>query len=263
MKIAIIGYGNMGRIVERLALEQGHTVTAIVDPLSFEQNPFSGAPLYRGMAEAGNLLGAEVAFEFTKPAMALANIKFLAEKKIPMVIGTTGWYDKLDEARQEVEQAETALIWATNFSLGVNMFYRIAWYAARLANPFPEYDVGGYETHHNKKLDSPSGTAKTLVNGVLKQMSRKDSAVYEPMSERRPLPNEIHFSSLRLGSVPGTHSIFFDSPADSIEITHTARNREGLAAGAIRAAGWLISPGPQGKRKGIYTIDDMLGEMLG
>ena len=132
MKIGIIGYGKMGKMIEQTALEKGHTVTAIVDPVSREQNSLSGAPFYRGMAEAGRLCEAEVAIEFTQPVMALANIKFLAEKKIPMVVGTTGWHDKLDEARQEVEQAGTALIWSNNYSLGVNMFYRIAWYAAQI-----------------------------------------------------------------------------------------------------------------------------------
>jgi 4-hydroxy-tetrahydrodipicolinate reductase len=151
-------------------------------------------------------------------------------------------------------------MWSANYSLGVNMFYRIAWYAAQLADTFPEYDVGGFESHHNKKMDSPSGTAKTLVNGVLERLNRKDKALWETLAERRPLPNELHFPSLRLGSVPGTHSFFFDSPADTIEITHTARSREGFASGAVRAAQWLISPADG--RKGIFTMDDMLGEMF-
>jgi 4-hydroxy-tetrahydrodipicolinate reductase len=176
--------------------------------------------------------------------------------KLPSVIGTTGWYDQLGEVRRIVEQAGSSLIWASNFSLGVNIFYRIAWYAARLADSFPEYDVGGVESHHNKKLDSPSGTAKTLVEGVLARIGRKDAPVWETL-DRRPQPNELHFPSLRLGSVPGTHSLFFDSPADTIEITHTARSREGFAAGSVRAAQWLSVAG-----KGFFTIDDMLKDML-
>ena len=256
MKIAIIGYGKMGKIVERIALEQGHTVVAIVESLPQDFNPPSGAPLYRAIAESGDLCGAETAIEFTQPDTALVHIKALAEKKIPAVIGTTGWHDRLDEARRVVEQAGTSLIWASNFSLGVNIFYHIAWYAAQLADSFPEYDVGGFESHHNKKLDSPSGTAKTLVEGVLARMKRKNTAVWETL-DRRPQPGELHFPSLRVGSVPGTHSLFFDSPADTIEITHTARSREGFASGAIRAAQWL--PG----RKGFFTIDDMLKDLLG
>jgi 4-hydroxy-tetrahydrodipicolinate reductase len=256
MKIAIIGYGKMGKMVERIALEHGHTVTAIVESLPQKLSPHSGAPLYRTIAEAGNLHEAEAAIEFTQPGTALANIKALAKKKIPSVIGTTGWHDQLDEARRAVEQAGTSLIWASNFSLGVNIFYRIAWYAAQIADSFSEYDVGGFESHHNKKLDSPSGTAKTLVEGVLARMGRKNTAVWETL-DRCPEPGELHFPSLRIGSVPGTHSLFFDSPADTIEITHTARSREGFASGAIRAAQWL--PG----RKGFFTIDDMLKDLLG
>lgn len=262
MKIAIIGYGKMGKMVEQAAIAQGHTITAIVDPLVKEAKlPAAGAKLYCKITDAGNLDGAEAAIEFTQPGIALANIRALAEKKIPSVIGTTGWHDKLGEARQAVESAGASLIWASNFSLGVNIFYRIAWYAAQLADSFPEYDVGGFEAHHNKKLDSPSGTAKTLVEGVLARIGRKDKAVWETL-DRRPEPNELHFPSLRLGSVPGTHSLMFDSPADSIELTHTARSREGFASGAVRAASWLIN-GEAGIRKGFFSIDDMLKDVLG
>jgi len=258
MKIAIIGYGKMGKMVERTALDQGHTVTALVDPLLQEANPPSGAKIFQEIAAAGDLRGAEAAIEFTQPGTALANIKALADKKIPSVIGTTGWYNQLDEARQAVERAGAALIWASNFSLGVNIFYRIAWHAAQLADSFPEYDVGGFESHHNKKLDSPSGTAKTLVEGVLARIKRKDTAVWETL-DRRPQPNELHFPSLRLGSIPGQHSLVFDSPADTIEITHTARSREGFASGAVRAAQWLLGD----NRTGVFTIDDMLKDILG
>ena len=261
MKIAIIGYGKMGKAVERTATEQGHTIAAVVDPVLKELSLPSGAKLFRELGEAGDLCGAEVAIEFTRPDTALANIKALTEKKIPSVIGTTGWHDRLDEARRMVESAGTALIWSSNFSMGVNIFYRIAWYAAQLADSFPEYDVGGFESHHNKKLDSPSGTAKILVEGVLARIGRKEKAVWETL-DRRPEPGELHFPSLRLGSVPGTHSLYFDSPADTIEITHTARNREGLASGSVQAAQWLLGTDASGRRKGFYNIDDMLKDVL-
>jgi len=264
MKIAIIGYGKMGRMVEQVALKQGCEITAIVDPAVDDcaARAPSGARLFREMAEAGDLCGAEAAIEFTQPGTALANIRALVEKGIPAVIGTTGWTDKLDEARQAAEAAGTALFWASNFSLGVNIFYRVAWHAAQLADAFPEYDVGGFESHHNKKLDSPSGTARTLVEGVLARMTRKDTAVWETM-DRRPEPGELHFPSLRVGSVPGQHSLFLDSPADTIEITHTARSREGFASGAVRAAKWLAGSGAAGKRKGFFTMDDLLKDILG
>ena len=262
MRIAIIGYGKMGKMIEQAALEQGHTIAAVVDPALQEAKPPAGAPQFPSIAEAGDLGGAQAAIEFTQPGTALANIKALAGRKIPSVIGTTGWHEQLDEARRAVDQAGSALIWASNFSLGVSIFYRIAWYAAQLVDPFPEYDVGGFESHHNRKLDSPSGTARTLVAGVLERAKRKDTAVWETLEDRRPQPNELHFPSLRLGSVPGTHSLFFDSAADSIEITHTARNREGFAVGALRAAQWLLS-GTAGERKGMFTLDDMLKDILG
>ena len=258
MNIAIIGYGNMGKMIEQVAIGQGHTIGAIVDPLARETKPLSGAPLFSAIADGNDLCGADVAIEFSQPDTALENIKALAERKIPAVVGTTGWFDRLDEARRIIEQAESSLIYASNFSLGVNIFYRIAWCAAHLVDPFPEYDVGGFESHHNRKLDSPSGTAKTLVEGVLARLGRKEKAVWETL-DRRPLPQELHYPSLRIGSVPGTHSLFLDSAADTIEITHTARSREGFVRGSIRAAQWLTSGG----RKGFFSIDDMLAEILG
>ena len=259
MNIAIIGYGKMGKMIEQAAIEQGHTIAAVVDPILMDSADtvlHCDAPLCGDIADGGNLWDADVAIEFTQPDTALANIRKLAEKNIPAVIGTTGWHDKLDEARQAVEQSGSSLIWASNFSLGVNIFYRIAWHAAQLIDPFPEYDVGGFESHHNKKLDSPSGTARTLVQGVLDRVGRKEKPVWDTL-ERRPLPEELHYPSLRLGSVPGTHSLFLDSAADSIEITHTARSREGFVMGAIRAAQWLAAG-----RKGFFSIDDMLKDLL-
>ena len=259
MKIAIIGYGKMGIMVEQAAIAQGHTIAAAVES-RFPSEP--DEKMFRSIAEAGNLGGADVAIEFTEPGSVLANIKALAEKKIPAVIGTTGWYDRISEAQNAIEIADSSLLWASNFSIGVNIFYRIAWYAAELANSFPEYDVGGFETHHNKKLDSPSGTARTLVDGVIARMKSKNKAVWETLN-RRPELGELHFPSLRIGSVPGVHSLLFDSPADTIEITHTARNREGFASGAVHAAEWLLKSGTSGKRKGFFTIDDMLKDILG
>ena len=260
MNIAIIGYGKMGKMIEQIACENGHTIAAVVDPAAAGTSFFMGVRISASIAEAENLDIADAAIEFTQPAIAAANIKALAERKIPTVAGTTGWHQQMDEVKRAVETAGTALIWSSNFSIGVNLFYRVAWYAAKLADAFPEFDVGGFEAHHNKKLDSPSGTAKTLVEGVLSQIERKKKAVWEPLN-RRPEPDELHFSSLRLGSVPGKHSLFFDSPADTIEISHTARNREGFALGAIRAAQWLT--GLESGRRGVFTFNEMLKDILG
>jgi 4-hydroxy-tetrahydrodipicolinate reductase len=269
MNIAIIGYGKMGKMIEQTARQEGHRIAAVVDPLLTESAVLMGIPMYKNIEEAKELKSADAAIEFTRPDTAVANIKALAQRKIPVVVGTTGWYDKMDEVKEAVDAAKTSLIWASNFSMGVNLFYRIAWYASKLADSFPEFDIGGFEAHHNKKLDSPSGTAKILVEGVLSRIKRKTTPVWETLN-RQPVPEELHFPSLRVGSAPGLHTLVFDSPADSIEITHTARNREGFAAGAIRAAQWLVSPSDGegvppdgGKRQGVFTIDEMLTEILG
>ena len=260
MKIAIVGFGKMGQMVARAAREHGFEVCALVDPMiSSDEVLPAGAKAFRGIEEAGELCGADVAIEFTRPATALANIAALAKIKMPMVIGTTGWTESLSLARKTVTEAGGSLVWSSNFSIGVNIFYQVAWFAARLVDAFPEYDVGGLESHHNKKLDSPSGTAKTLVEGVLERMSRKDSAVWETL-DRRLLAGELHFPSLRVGSVPGRHSLFFDSEADTIEVTHTARNREGFASGAVRAAKWLVGEGQI--RAGFFGMDDFVKDIL-
>jgi 4-hydroxy-tetrahydrodipicolinate reductase len=266
MNIALIGYGKMGVMVESVARERGHTVVAKVDPFAFaggSKDPI----LYADIASAAKLADADVAVEFTRPDTALGNIKALSQRKLPTVVGTTGWHASLPAVEALVRESGSALLWSSNFSLGVNLFYRIAAYAARLADPFAEYDVGGWEAHHNKKADSPSGTAKTLVERVLAEMTRKKTAQWETL-DRPPAPEELHYPSLRLGSIPGTHTLFFDSPADTIEITHTARSREGFARGAVRAAEWLVccpGPGAPGvpSRKGVFTMDDALAEILG
>jgi 4-hydroxy-tetrahydrodipicolinate reductase len=250
MKIALVGYGKMGHMIETVAKAAGHEVVCRVDPFSPEADA-------KTVAEAASLSKAQVAIEFTSPATALANVLALAKRGMPMVVGTTGWLASLDEAAAAVESAGTCLLWSSNFSLGVNLFYRIAAYAASLVDPFAEYDVGGFEAHHNKKADSPSGTAKILVERVLASMTRKKRPVWETL-DRPPAPDELHFPSLRVGAVPGTHTLFFDSTADTIEITHTARNREGLARGAVRATEWLMAE----PRRGVFTMDDALADIL-
>lgn len=251
MKLALIGYGKMGKMIEQIAHARGHEIAVVVDPFAHD---FPSRALSSKTVKEANFDSIDAAIEFTQPATAVENITALAKKKIPTVVGTTGWHDKMDEVRKAVETSGSSLLWASNFSIGVNLFYRIAWYAAELMNNFDEYDAGGFEVHHNKKMDSPSGTAKTLAEGVISKMTRKNKIVWETMN-RKPEADELHFPSLRMGSVPGTHSLFFDSPADTIEITHTARSREGFASGAVQAAEWLAAE----ERLGIYTIDDMLG----
>ena len=264
MKVALIGYGKMGRLLEERLMQKGHEVLAVVDPFYSGTGkgglPPSGGTVYSSLTDALKDPGfkdVEAAIEFSLPDKAVENLLFLARNKIPTVTGTTGWYTKLPEVTKAVNDAPSSLVWSSNFSLGVNLFYRIAAYAAKLADPFKEYDVAGYETHHNNKADSPSGTAKTLVERVLAQMTRKKKAVYQTL-DRRPEADELHYTSLRVGSVPGIHSLIFDSAADTIEITHTARSREGFAAGAVLAAEWLTAK----KRTGVFTVDDVLADLL-
>jgi len=257
MNIAIIGYGKMGKMIEMLALEAGHNITCIIDPL-LSRSSLGEKELYKTIEDAEKLKNADVAIEFSMPDTALANISALAKRKIPIVIGTTGWYEKLDDVEKIINTEDTSVIWSANFSIGVYIFYQIAWYASQLIDHFPEYDVGGFEVHHNKKTDSPSGTAKMLVEGIISRTNRKEKAVWETLN-RKLEANELHFSSLRIGSVIGKHSLIFDSHIDTIEITHTAKSREGFAIGAIRAASWLIDK----ERRGVFTMDEMLMDILG
>jgi len=264
MKVILTGYGRMGRLLEAKLCARGHIVLAVVDPQYVTDAAPSSLPIevYPSLRNAldgkpgKSLKDADVVIEFSLPAVAPENLLFLINEKIPVVTGTTGWYDRLPEISKMAASAGSSLLWSSNFSLGVNLFYRVACQAAKLMDPFTEYDVAGYEVHHNNKADSPSGTAKTLVDLVLGQMTRKTKAVYHTL-ERKPGADELHFASLRVGSVPGTHSLVFDSNADTIEITHTARNREGFAAGAILAAEWLTAE----KRAGIFTMDDVLNNV--
>ena len=247
----------MGRLIETLALEAGHSIAAIVDPLAAEFK--KDKQVFDSIDDFVKAnLKIDAAIEFTHPDKAADNIKLLAKEKIPVVCGTTGWYSKLPEISDFVNAAGTSLFWAPNFSLGMNLFYRLAEYAAEIFDPFAEYDAGGFEIHHNKKADSPSGTAKAIAEKMLNKMKRKKKAVYETLN-RPPAADELHFASMRAGFVPGTHTIVFDSAADSIEITHSLRNRNGLASGTIKAAEWLCSQ----KRTGVFTMDDMLVDILG
>jgi len=263
MNIGLIGYGKMGKMVEAAALSRNHKITLVIDPFAPGEKSACGVPIFRtfppaGGQTSGGQTGAaatlpDVFIEFTRPETAPDNIKAAAALGVPVVCGSTGWYSQLPEITAAVEKAGTALLWSSNFSLGVNLFYRIAEYAAQLADPFAEYDLGGLEVHHRKKADSPSGTAKTLMERVLAAMKRKTKVLWNLPDGGAALPEDtVHFTSLRNGSVPGTHSLFFDSPADTIEITHTARSREGFASGAVIAAEWLKT------RRGVFTMEDAL-----
>ncbi len=246
--IALIGYGKMGQMVHRFAAAKGHTITAVVDPIA-------GGDCHKEIT-AEVLSGADVCIDFTSPQTAVANIRQLAALGKNMVIGTTGWYNQMDEVKRIVQERRVGLIWSGNFSIGVNCLFRIVGSAARIFNNLPDYDVLGHEFHHKGKADSPSGTAVMLGKILLDNLDRKERLVTDKL-DRKIEPDEIQFSSTRGGAIPGTHLVMFDSPADTIEIKHTARGREGFAAGAVMAAEFI-----QGKT-GFYTIDDLMDKVIG
>ncbi len=246
MNIAIIGYGKMGKMVEQEAGRRGHAICAIIDP--------RGNGTHKEINQQA-VARADVCIDFTEPSSCVENIRALSALGKGIVVGTTGWYGRLAEVEKAVGAAGNGLVYSPNFSLGVNLFLRIVADASKTMGPFDGYDIAGLELHHSGKADSPSGTAKAIASILLRNIPRKKSAVYD-LGCRKIEEHELHFASLRTGSIPGTHKIMFDSPADTIELMHTARTREGFAAGAVLASEWV-----RGK-SGVYTMDDMMAEML-
>jgi 4-hydroxy-tetrahydrodipicolinate reductase len=228
--LAIIGYGKMGKLVEQFAPEYGFDVRA----------KFSGAdnPRAQGLSHQ-TLRAIDVAIEFTSPDSAPENIHRLARLGINTVVGTTGWLGQLPAAREAVTQSKTGLVWAPNFSVGVNLFLQAVAHTAALFATHAEYQAWGWEIHHSTKKDSPSGTLKKLAEEM-------QSAGYT-----RP----VELSASRAGAHPGTHEIGFDSPADTITLRHTARSRDGFARGALAAARWLVG------KKGFFEFKEILGEL--
>lgn len=241
MNIALIGYGNLGKAIEKIALEKGHKVKLILN----SKNNAKGESF-----TINNFKEIDVCFEISTPKTALANILALAKLKQKVVVGTTGWYEKIPQVKEEVEKNETALLYSSNFSIGVNLFFKIAVEAAKI---FEEkgYDCAIHEFHHKQKKDSPSGTALTLAERLLENLKRKNYLLTDS-SKGKIDTQALHVTSTRLGSVPGTHTVFFDSEVDSVEIRHTARSRESFAIGAIFCAEWLKN------KKGLFSMEDFL-----
>ncbi|MCK5052118.1 MAG: 4-hydroxy-tetrahydrodipicolinate reductase [Candidatus Cloacimonetes bacterium] len=244
LKIALIGYGQMGKLIEQLALQNNCEIVAIIDPLLGNE------------ITAVTVADADVCIEFSTPDAAFGNLTKLIELGKNVVTGTTGWYDELDKIRLLVEKKSTGFIYGTNFSVGMNLFFSIIENAAKLMNRAEDYDLFGLEMHHNKKKDSPSGTAKVLSDIILKNIDRKTKSQYEKL-DRQIEKNEFHFTSVRSGDIPGMHSISFDSETDTIELKHTARNRNGLALGAVKAAKWINN------KTGFYNFTDKLNDIIG
>lgn len=236
MKIALIGYGKMGKTIERIAKERGHEIVSVIDVDNRED------------FESAAFKSADVAIEFTMPTVAQENVRRAFVAGVPVVCGTTGWIENLQQLKNEVQDQDNTLFWSSNFSLGVNVFMAVNKYLARLMNRFPEYDVEMTEVHHTQKLDAPSGTAITLAEGILENLERKTSWSKETASA----PEEIAIKSIREGQVPGTHTIVYDCDVDTITITHEAKNREGLALGAVVAAEFTAG------KKGFLGMNDLL-----
>jgi 4-hydroxy-tetrahydrodipicolinate reductase len=237
MRIALLGYGKMGKAVEALALAGGHEIVLKIS---------SGNLL--GLA-TGNLAGADVAIEFSRPESAFENIRLCLESGVPVVSGTTGWLERFGEARSLCLDRGGALLYASNFSIGVNIFFALNRFLAGLMDKQPSYEVGVEEIHHLQKLDAPSGTAITIAEDILERLARKEKWV----NRQAAGPSELPVISIRKGQVPGTHTVSYVSAIDSISIRHEAYSREGFARGALMAAEWVIG------KKGCFGMRDMLG----
>lgn len=231
MKIALLGYGRMGKAIEQIANERGHTIVAKIDKNKNQ----------------GKLSEAEVAINFSIPDAAVANIKAAMEKQIPVVCGTTGWLEQLKEVEDFCLQNKTAFLYASNFSVGVNLFFKLNEVLAKLMHPHKSYSAEMKEIHHIHKLDAPSGTAITLAEGIFDQSKYTDWSIDDTKGDST-LPIAVE----RTGEVPGTHSIEYKSSVDSISIQHEAHSRQGFALGAIIAAEWIQD------KKGVFTMNDVL-----
>ena len=230
MKIALLGYGKMGKEIEKIALQRGHEIVL----KKTEENNFSG------------LEHADVAIDFSIPTAAIENISTCFKYNIPVVSGTTGWLEKYSEMVTLCKEKNGAFLYASNFSVGVNLFFELNSYLAKLMSKVKEYNVSMEEIHHTQKLDAPSGTAITIAEGIFKETQ------YNAWTLNNASENEIHINAKRVENVPGTHSVFYKSAVDEIEIKHTAFNRQGFALGAVVAAEWILG------KKGIFSMKDVL-----
>lgn len=236
MKIVLFGHGKMGQLIEKLALLAQHEVVLVVD----ESN--------REVIAVSDLRAADVAIEFTTSEAAPANIRLCADAGLPVVVGTTGWYDSFDELSAYVKEREGALLPATNFSLGVNLFFAITEKLGELMQPYQQYQPRIEETHHVHKKDAPSGTAITTAERLLSQWTH--AASWSLNGEK---PHTLPVIAHRIDEVPGTHEVIFSNAIDEIRLTHTAFNREGFASGALFAAQWLVG------KQGVFSMRDVLG----
>ena len=236
MNIALIGYGKMGKAIETIAKERGHRIALIIDQHNLQY------------LTKENLQKIDVAIEFTGPHSAVSNLSNCINAGTPVVCGSTGWLQQWDEIKNLCQQQQGALIYASNFSVGVNLFFELNKQLAVLMNNHPAYKISVEETHHTEKKDAPSGTAISLAEQILQQIIRKKN-----WTMASPADDEILISSKRIDPAPGTHTIKYSSAIDDIEITHTAHNRIGFATGAVLAAEFLLN------KTGLFSMKDVLG----
>lgn len=230
MKIALLGYGKMGKVIEKIALERGHEIVLRK----------SGKDSFEGLTNA------DIAIDFSIPNAALTNISTCLNSNIPVISGTTGWLDYYDQVVSLCKEKDGAFIYGSNFSLGVNIFFELNEQLAKIMAKFDQYKVAMEEIHHTQKLDAPSGTAISLAKGII------DNSDYSSWALENAKSDELLIEAKRIENVPGTHTVFYNSEVDTIEIKHTAHSRDGFALGAVIAAEWI-----RGK-KGIFTMKDVL-----
>lgn len=231
MKIALLGYGKMGKTIEKLALERGHEIVLKIDDSKTSYD----------------ISVADVAIEFSTPDSAFGNIVSCVQKQVPVVVGTTGWLKNYDKAVEICKENRGAFLYASNFSIGVNVFFALNKKLAKLMAPLKNYDVSIEEIHHTQKLDAPSGTAITLAEGIIQNSDKTAWKLGQAKT------TEIPIEAKRIENVPGTHIITYESQVDTIEIKHTAHSREGFALGAILAAEWILG------KEGVFSMTDVLG----
>lgn len=237
MNIALIGYGKMGKEIEQIALSRGHKIVLKVD--------ITNASTYT----IDELKQADVAIEFSTPESAITNIYKCFDAGIPIVVGTTGWMNRLEEVKQKCAEKKQTLFYASNYSIGVNLFFKLNQYLAKLMNSYPDYTISMEEIHHVHKLDAPSGTAISLANQVIELNDTKNKWVNNATDNK----SEVSIISKRIDEVPGTHTVTYSSPVDEINITHIAHSRKGFALGALLAAEFTIG------KKGIFGMNDLMG----
>ncbi len=242
MKIALLGYGKMGRIIEQFALDRGHEIVLKIT----SGNPDDLTP--------DNLREADVAIDFSTPGTVLGHIEACFNADVPVVVGTTGWYGYLEEIKDQCRERNKTILYGSNFSIGVNVFFHVNKILARIMNRYPQYDVLVEEIHHTEKLDAPSGTAITIAEGIVDSLDRKKEWVNEVVGDYQEViarADQLLIESHRLEDVPGTHTVIYSSEVDDIEFKHKAHSRAGFALGAVVAAEWLNG------KTGFYSVKDI------